>query len=87
MPQVVAHHRQPGAVSAAAADPECERIAAAPPANDRNGMYTGPTIEPAGGQEPAKCCRKPAFRQADYQRYDRLKPATRAQGIEVPTGP
>jgi hypothetical protein len=51
---VVAHHRQPGAVSAAVADPECERIAAAPPANDRDGMYTGPKIEPAGGQEPAR---------------------------------
>jgi hypothetical protein len=31
-----------------------DRIAAAPAANDRNGMYTGATIEPAGGQEPAK---------------------------------
>jgi hypothetical protein len=40
-------------LSAAVADRKCDRIAAAQPANDRNGMYTGTTIEPAGGQEPA----------------------------------
>jgi len=61
-------------LSAAEADPECDRIAAAQPANDRNGMYTGPTIEPAGGQEPARSGRS----RAAALRQSGTKPRTSA---------
>jgi hypothetical protein len=58
-----------------------------PPANDRDCMYTGPPIEPAGGQEPAICCRsrQAAFGQTRGNPLIEIWPSTTAHTLTMVT--